>query len=65
MILLAGTTGEAPTTHLPEKQTLLREVGERGLTPCGQMFERYLVGPIHNPDATTWRTQVCCPIVVG
>lgn len=26
MILLAGTTGEAPTTHLPEKQTLLREV---------------------------------------
>jgi len=44
---------------------LLREVGERGLTPCGQMFERYLVGPIHNPDATTWRTQVCCPIVVG
>ena len=28
MILLAGTTGEAPTTHLPEKQTLLREVGD-------------------------------------
>ena len=28
MILLAGTTGEAPTTHLPEKQTLLREVGQ-------------------------------------
>ena len=26
LILLAGTTGEAPTTHLPEKQTLLREV---------------------------------------
>lgn len=26
MILLAGTTGESPTTHLPEKQTLLREV---------------------------------------
>lgn len=26
MILLDGTTGEAPTTHLPEKQTLLREV---------------------------------------
>lgn len=26
MILLAGTTGEAPTTHLPEKQTLLWEV---------------------------------------
>ena len=26
MILLAGTTGEAPTTHLPEKQALLREV---------------------------------------
>lgn len=28
MILLAGTTGEAPTTHLPEKQALLREVGD-------------------------------------
>ncbi|VEG26873.1 4-hydroxy-tetrahydrodipicolinate synthase [Actinomyces howellii] len=26
MILLSGTTGEAPTTHLPEKQDLLREV---------------------------------------
>ena len=26
LILLAGTTGEVPTTHLPEKQTLLREV---------------------------------------
>lgn len=26
MILLSGTTGEAPTTHLPEKQTLIREV---------------------------------------
>ena len=25
-ILLSGTTGEAPTTHLPEKQTLIREV---------------------------------------
>ncbi|MDO4244254.1 MAG: 4-hydroxy-tetrahydrodipicolinate synthase [Actinomyces sp.] len=28
MILLSGTTGEAPTTHLPEKQTLIREVGD-------------------------------------
>lgn len=28
MILLSGTTGEAPTTHLPEKQDLLREVGD-------------------------------------
>ncbi|MBO3724274.1 4-hydroxy-tetrahydrodipicolinate synthase [Actinomyces bowdenii] len=26
MILLSGTTGEAPTTHLPEKQDLIREV---------------------------------------
>ena len=26
LILLAGTTGEAPTTHLPEKQALIREV---------------------------------------
>lgn len=26
MILLSGTTGEAPTTHLPEKQLLIREV---------------------------------------
>ncbi|BDA63295.1 4-hydroxy-tetrahydrodipicolinate synthase [Actinomyces capricornis] len=26
MILLSGTTGEAPTTHLPEKQELIREV---------------------------------------
>ncbi|CAM2732233.1 4-hydroxy-tetrahydrodipicolinate synthase [Actinomyces slackii] len=26
MILLSGTTGEAPTTHLPEKQALIREV---------------------------------------
>ncbi|WP_316670275.1 MerR family transcriptional regulator [uncultured Propionibacterium sp.] len=41
---------------------LLHEIGERGLTITGFSFERYLVGPAHNPDPGTWRTQVCFPI---
>lgn len=40
---------------------LLHEIGERGLTVTGFSFERYLVGPAHNPDPSTWRTQVCFP----
>ncbi|WP_139738927.1 4-hydroxy-tetrahydrodipicolinate synthase [Actinomyces wuliandei] len=38
-VLLSGTTGEAPTTHLPEKQLLIREVkaalGERAMVIAG------------------------------
>ena len=41
---------------------LLHEIGERGLTITGFSFERYLVGPAHNPDPSTWRTQVCFPV---
>ena len=42
--------------------TLLREIGERGMTVSGPAFERYLVGPFHESDPAAWRTQVCFPI---
>lgn len=38
------------------------EFDECGLRTSGHAFERYLVGPAHNPDPASWRTQVCFPI---
>lgn len=41
---------------------LVGYIGRTGATVTGPAFERYLVGPAHNPDPTAWRTQVCLPV---
>lgn len=52
-----------PYDGLAETYTaLLQQIGEFGLRTSGHAFERYLVGPAHNPDPASWRTQVCFPI---
>ena len=52
-----------PYDGLAETYTeLLQQIGECGLRTSGHAFERYLVGPAHNPDPASWRTQVCFPI---
>lgn len=38
------------------------EVGRRGLSVTGPMFNRYLVGPADNPDPAAWVTEVCLPV---
>ena len=58
-----STEHAGPYAGISEAYTLLvREIGERGLTNEGPSFERYFVGPVHNPDAAAWRTQICFPI---
>ena len=58
-----STEHAGPYAGISEAYTLLvREIGERGLTIEGPSFERYFVGPVHNPDAAAWRTQICFPI---
>ena len=41
---------------------LVGYIGRTGATVTGPAFERYLVGPAHNPDPAAWRTQVCLPV---
>ena len=39
--------------------------GARGRDGTGPVRERYLDDPLHTPDATQWRTEVCWPLAPG
>ncbi|WP_242448250.1 GyrI-like domain-containing protein [Cellulomonas sp. WB94] len=37
-------------------------IAEQGLTPEGEMWEEYLVGPDAEPDPSRWQTRVVFPV---
>lgn len=43
-------------------EALGRWVGDHGLEVAGPMFNRYVVGPMENPDPAQWVTEVHVPI---
>ena len=43
---------------------LLKWITAEGLTPAGDLFERYLIDPKSNPDPASWRTELSRPLVL-
>jgi effector-binding domain-containing protein len=41
---------------------LIEWVAGQGYVPVGPMWECYLTDPSAEPDPSTWRTQIVCPV---
>ncbi|HEX5332679.1 MAG TPA: GyrI-like domain-containing protein [Cellulomonas sp.] len=52
-----GSYDSLPTTYAE----VTAFIAEQGLTPEGEMWEEYLVGPDTEPDPSRWQTRVVFP----